>query len=471
VTEKSVAGTRVWDDEADVIVAGAGGAGLSAAIELRDAEASVIVFEKQSTIEDTSTYLCGGGYAFAGTDFQERKGLKDSNDLLYKDLMDVGQWKNDEKMVRVYVDNQLDTYYWLTKLGVKWIAIEALAGMSVPRVHITDPADALTVLKEAAVQKGARLLFKTRLTELLTDKDKRVIGVIAEGKNGNIRVRARKGVILTTGGFGRDVERLKTIDPLLLHAVPVVGAGHTGDGHQMAEALGAFYRDVEYVKPTFGIYADSTSSDSLSLMFYNGAIIVNKEGKRFIDESKSYKDIGKTALRQTDGVGYQIYDQKIYQIGVEKAKGLRPEKALWGLDESRISRLVKADTIEELASKISVPLEALKGTVERYNSGVDAGREPDFGRTAIAGATGRIMKIDVPPFYAYACKSLLPGTYGGIVVDESMNVLNRKGKIPGLYAAGEIVGGFHGASYHSGSAVVKAVIFGRIAARNAAKEG
>ncbi len=453
-----------WDTEADVVVAGAGGAGVAAAIELANLKASVTVFEKQPTVDDSSSSPCGGVFTFAGTDFQESKGINDSNDLFFKDLMSVGQQKNDEKLVRAYIREQLDTYKWLTGFGVKWLAIEALAGMSVPRGHVTDPTEAMRLLEKAAVTKGARIVYETPVTELVIEGG-RVTGVVAQGKGKSQRVKARKGMLLATGGFGRDTARLARVNPLLPNVVPVVGPGHTGDGHRMAEALGAYFRDLEYVKPTFGVFHTSKDNHTLSMMFYNGAIIVNKEGKRFIDESLSYKDIGKTSLAQTDSLGFQVFDQKIHDAAVERVKGLNPEKALWGLDESRRKRLVKGETIEELATKLGIPPATLKATVERYNKGVAAGRDSEFGRTAIAGAAGKLIAIDTPPFYCYTSKSLLPGTYGGIAVDENMHVLTKQGTVPGLFAAGEIVGGFHGASYMSGTAVGKAVIFGRIAAR------
>lgn len=461
--------TEKWDYEVDIVIAGAGGAGIAAAIEAADLKANVLVLEKQPVIEDSSSSLCGGVYTFAGTDFQEKKGIKDSNDLFFNDLMKVGLQKNDEKLVRVYVDNQLDTYKWMTGFGVKWIGVEALAGMSVPRGHVTDPVDALQVLKKTAEKKGAEFMFETPVTGLITDAEKKVIGVTAKSKGKSLRIKAKKGVLLASGGFGRDPKRLATIDPRLPQVVPVVGPGHTGDGINMAEQLGAYLRDIEYVKPTFGIYYTSKENSGLMMLFYSGAIIVNKEGKRFIDESMSYKDLGKASLNQTEGIGIQVFDQKIYDVGVEKAKGLRADKALWGLDETRKKRLIQANTIEELAKKLSINPIVLKQTVDTYNKGVAAGKDPEFGRVAIAGGAGKITAIDTPPFYAYISKSLLPGTYGGIVVDENMQVLNRQGKIPGLYGAGEVVGGFHGASYMSGTAVGKAVIFGRVAARTMLK--
>jgi fumarate reductase flavoprotein subunit len=457
-----------WHQEVDAVVAGSGGAGLAAAIELADAKADVMVFEKQGSIAETSTYQCGGVFSFAGTDFQERRGVRDSEDLLYKDLMEVGQWKNEEELVQVYVKNQRDTYYWLTGLGVKWLTLEVLAGMSVPRGHVTDPAQALEVLKEAAERRGARIVFDTRVTELLTDEEERVAGVRVEGKGGTMRVKARHGVILATGGIGRNIERLRAIDPRYTQVIPLMGAGHTGDGHQMAEALGAYLRDMEYIKPTFGIHEHSTTNAELVFMYYHGAIIVNKEGKRFVNESISYKDVGMAALEQTDGVGIQIFDQKLYEVGLEKAKGVRPEHAVWGLDARRRRLLVTAATLEELAAKIAVPPGTLQETVARYNSQVDSEGDTDFGRKTLVGGTGKPVKIETPPFYAFVSKGAFPGTYGGICLDEAMHVLKRDGIIPGLYAAGEIVGGFHGASYMTGTAVGKAVIFGRVAGRNVA---
>lgn len=459
----------LWDHEADVVVAGAGGAGIAASIELADAKVSVIVFDKQPTIKDSSSSLCGGVYAFAGTDFQKNNGVQDSDTLFYKDLITIGQSKNDEKLVRAYIKNQLDTYNWMTQFGVKWIGLEALAGMSVPRGHVTDPAKALEILQKAAEKRGVQFAFSTPVSGLLTDANKRVIGVTVEIKGERQRIKARKGVLLASGGFGRDPKRLATIDARFLKVVSAVGPGHTGDGHRMAEELGAYLKDVEYVKPTFGIFHTSNTNHTLSMMYYNGAIIVNKEGKRFIDESKSYKDLGKASLAQPDAVGYQIFDQKIFQMGVDRVRGLPTEKALWGLDEERIKLLIKADTIEDLADKAGISRKALKQTVDEYNKSVLVGKDAEFGRYALAGGAGKIISIEIPPFYCYPSRSVLPGTYGGIAVDDAMHVLTHEGIIPGLYAAGEIIGGFHGASYMSGTAVAKAVIFGRIAGRNLAK--
>ncbi|MFC1980628.1 flavocytochrome c [Chloroflexota bacterium] len=471
---KNEESTKSWDAEVDVVIAGAGATGLSAAIESADAGAETIVLEKQATMFECSSALSGGAMSFAGSDFQERFGIKDSNDSFYKDIMDVGQWKNDPKLVSAYVDNQLDTYNWLTRLGVRWGLIQQASGMSIPRAHKFDSVELIRLLTETARKKGVSILYRASVSKLFTDEEKRVIGVEVEEVTGKARIKVRKGVVLATGGFSRDVERLKGSDPrFVTMVVTCTGKGNTGDGHRMAKTLGAYERDIEYVKPTFGMHAVGTSTSELSLLYYYGAIIVNKRGERYVDESISYKDIGMATLDQLDGTGFQIFDQKLFDEAVARTEGCReaipPEFVTSGLDKSRINLLVKGNTIEELAAEMNVPPEALRKTIDRYNNYVDSGKDLDFGRTTLTGGVGKIIRIERPPFYAYESRDFWTATYGGIVVDEDMHVLTPHGKIPGLYAAGEIIGGFHGTAYHNGTSMGKSVIFGRIAGRNVAK--
>lgn len=410
--QKSGSYHGTWDAEVDVVIVGAGGAGLAAAIEAAGAGAQTLVLEKQAKYWDCSTALSGGGLAFAGTDFQKKSGIEDSNALLYKDLMEVGRWKNDEKLVQAYVKNQLDTYNWLMRLGIKWAIVWVAAGMSVPRLHRTDPLELVKILKQAAEGKGVTIVFQTRVIGLITDEKKRVIGVSAEEASETTRIRARRGVVLTCGGFARDPKRLNSIDPRFSKVLIVSGRGNTGDGHKMAEELGAYLKDVEYVKPSFGAHVTGTSAAEIFHGYYHGAIIVNKKGERYVDESKPYKDIGIAALDQPEAIGYQIFDQKIYEAGlrvVEESAVPLPQESK-GLDQARINLLLKANTIEELASQINIPSETLEQTVNRYNSYVDVGKDLDFGRTALAGKVGKIVKIDTPPFYVFETKSVMPQT-------------------------------------------------------------
>jgi fumarate reductase flavoprotein subunit len=166
-----------------------------------------------------------------------------------------------------------------------------------------------------------------------------------------------------------------------------------------------------------------------------------------------------------------IFDQPIFDTAVENTRNasdtIPSENVVSGLDAGRTRLLVQADTIEKLADRIQVPREVLKDTVERYNNRVASGADTEFGRSHLSASIGTPVRIETPPFYAYEAKSHFLATYAGLAVDAGMRVLTHAGHIPGLYAAGEAIGGFHGASCHSGAAVGQALIFGRIAGRNA----
>ncbi len=455
--------SEVWDEEADVVIVGAGDAGLAAAIESQDSGRSAVVFEKMGSVKSTSSAMAGGTFAFAGTDLQQRYGVQDSKELYFQDLMKVGKGKNCEPLVRVFLAEQLDCYNWLTALGVQWSKLIMTGGGSVPRGHRTDPVQHVQILQQAAQKRGAKVLFRTKVTELLTDDDKRVIGVSAQSENRSWRVKARNGVVLATGGFGYDKERMAAIGPAFAKVKVIVSPGHTGDGHRMAETLGAWCRHMEpdCLRPTIGVHASSQSAKTNLLAFWEGAIVVNKLGNRFVNESLENRSLGTATLSQPDQIVFEIFDQKVLDR-MQKGGAGRPA------EEGSFKRMITAQTVEDLAAKIGIPSQTLKNTIDRYNDGVAKGRDPDFGRTHLAQGVGTMTAIDAPPFYAFETSPWLPGTYGGIAVDEQMHVLTKDGIIPGLYGAGELVGGFHGAGYHAGSALAKALVFGRIAGRNCA---
>jgi succinate dehydrogenase/fumarate reductase flavoprotein subunit len=357
---------------------------------------------------------------------------------------------------------------------VQWAEVTtAAAGMSRPRGHFSDPLDMVRILKREAERRGATVLYHCAVTGLITDSNRRVIGIELRDRMNETRVRAHGGVVLATGGFARSPERLAAIDRRFIGMAATTGVGHTGDALRMAEPLGAFFRDMEYVKPSYELHVTGDSATEICLVFYLGAIIVNREGRRFVNESIPYKDIGMASIDQTDGVGFMVFDQKIFDRAVENTRkassAIPPENVVSGLDESRIRLLVEADTIEELADRMHVPRQELKETVERYNGFVAAGNDPEFGRSHLSANIGVPVKIETPPFYAYEAKSHFLATYAGLAVDDRMRVLTPDGHIPGLFAAGEAIGGFHGASYHSGAAVGQALIFGRLAGRQAAQ--
>lgn len=452
-----------WDKEADVVVLGAGAAGLSATVEMTGVGADVVLLEKES-ICGGSSILAGGAMAFAGTDLQKEKGIKDSVDLFRKDLIKVGERKNVPELVDAYLENQLDTYYWMKDLGIKFFGVFQASGQSVPRSHQASKLY-IKILKETAEKRGAEILLETPGKRLIVDAKGRVIGVKAESKGKTISVKAKKAVILATGGFARNTEMLENFVPGMSKTIPMAGPGVTGDGHLMAFKLGAALRDMAYIKGTYGMHINYLVNRKYMILYYLGGIIINKWGRRFVDESIPYKLIGDACLKQPDAVGFEIFDSKIAEEGEKTGSHFYRPSFQKGL-------LVVADTIEGLAMKIGVPAQALKETIEKYNGDINLyGRDTMFGRTSLVAGTGKLVKIDTPPFYAYEAGVGMPGTYGGILVDKYMHAIDVYGCIiPRLYVAGETTGGFHGAAYMTGTALGKAFIFGRIAGRNAVKE-
>jgi fumarate reductase flavoprotein subunit len=446
-----------WDQDVDVVVVGAGGAGLAAAAIISTAGKRVVVLEKMPAIGGSSL-ICGGALSFAGTDMQAAENIKDSKELLYKDLMSVGENMNTPSLVQAYVDNQLETYEWLKQSGVKFKKIVIASGMSVPRAHYVAPPDVIKTLSDMAKAKDATILTGTAATRLVQDDKGQIRGVLAERGSRKLSYGARSGVILTSGGFSLNKELLAKFVPPMAKAKAIVGRGSQGDGLKMAWACGADIRDTPYIKATFGFSPTAeTISDSFSI-FYFGAIVVNKEGRRFVNESKSYKVLGDASLVQTDAVGIQILDSGVWDSA---AQGPRPLSAL-----QQKGFIYSAPTLKELAEKCGIAANALEETVREYNANVGKGVDPQFGRVTLAAGYGKPVKIEKPPFYAFPSTACILGTYGGVLINDKTQVIDVFGNvIPGLYAAGEVVGGVHGVAYMTGTAFGKALIFGRIAGK------
>lgn len=457
--------SQSWDEEADVVVVGAGLAGHCAALELAAAGAEVLLLEKQDQIGG-STVISGGSFAFAGTALQEKLGIEDSSQLLFEDLRRVGGYANDEAIVHAYVDNQLDTYRWLADQGVAYEKIFLAAGHSVPRGHSRNPRDVIEILS-GRVAKSRRVRTRTcspvrRLVRSHVDSP--VEGVLTEAEGSPRAIRARRGVILTSGGFSRSEPLLKLFAPAQQGTMRAGGAGNTGDGLLMAWHLGTGMRDMGYIKGTFGGHPDAKPGEhALMLPIYVGAIAVNSKGERFVDESLSYKLIGDAVLQQPDAIGFQIFDRKIYDKGTPDI----PTMAFQTKHE--IGQVVSAPTLAQLATMLGIDAEGLEKTVAFYNNAVDGGTDHAFGRSGLSTTYGELAKIDTAPFYGYASKSVIVATYCGVSVDPQMRVRNVfDAVIPNLYAAGEVIGGLHGNAYMTGSSLGKAAIFGRLAARSAA---
>ena len=447
----------------DLLVLGGGAAGLAAALEAAEAGAQVLLLEKQPELGGSSA-MCGGCLAFAGTDLQREQGIEDSAALLASDLRQVGGGDADEALIAAYAENQLGAYEWLRAHGMEVSpALEASAGQSVPRVHNVDPADLIRLLA-ARCRATGRVRIETGVAarRLLRSVSGRVDGVLAERHGAEVELRAPRGVVLASGGFSRDEALVHRFAPECAEAVFLGGEGNTGDGLRMAWALGADFRDMAHIKGTFGKHPTDETNHHSCLAVYKGAIAVNQDGRRFVDESLSYKLLGAGCLRQPYGSAFQILDQPILESGDDRVRILDFRRRL------EEGLMLQADTLEELADAIEVPRDALPATVAEYNGFVDAGEDRAFGRRHLVHNHGALVRIETAPFYAYPSTAAVYGTYCGLTVDAEMRVRDVFGAgIDGLFAAGEVAGGLHGAAYMTGSAFGKALIFGRIAARTA----
>ncbi|WP_138416321.1 FAD-dependent oxidoreductase [Aquibacillus sediminis] len=449
-------------DSTDLIILGAGLAGLCAAVEAGEQGASVLLLEKQPDVGGSSL-LSGRYMAFAGTPMQQEKGLDDSSQALIDDMMSVGGGVNDRELVDAYGAHQLETYHWLVDHGVEFKSLQAVSGHSIPRGHTIDSDQAIgTLFQRAQELPNVTIYLDAPAKRLLSDAAGRVDRVYYE-MDGEARITlAEKGILLTSGGFSQSEELLAQFAPHLKSALRIGGLGNKGDGLLMAWEHGAWIRELPYLNGTYGFHptADGPIKHQ-GLAFYKGAIIVNGNGKRFVNESLSYKLLGNAALKQPNGVSYQIWDQTVMDQSV-------PGDKLYDFDKLANHGLVyQANTLEELARDIDIDPATLKQTVSEYNEAIKTGSDP-FGRKTLTHNYGELIPIENGPFYAFRTTVAMLATYAGVAVNTKAQVINPyQEPVLGLYAAGEIAGGFHGAGYMTGSSLGKASVFGRIAALSA----
>ena len=436
-------------------------AGLCAAVEASTAGAKVIVLEKQAEIGGSSL-LSGCFMAFAETDFQKKLGIEDSTESLMEDFLAVGHYKNKRILIEAYGKHQLATYNWLVDQGIQFQTCQAVSGHSNPRGHTIIPSQAIGQLRSNAEANGVIIKTKAPVIRLLKNNEQ-VVGVVYEENGELIELNTDYGVLLTAGGFSQSEELLAQFAPQLANTVRLGGSGNRGDGIKLAASVGAWLEDFAYLKGTYGFHPISTNERKRQAhTFYKGGIIVNEQGKRFVNESISYKLLGDAALQQTNCRTYQVWDQTVMDKGVA-------DDALYDFDLLYREGLIESfETIEQLADKIDLPVNTLQQTITTYNNDVKKGLDSAFGRTSLTHKFGTPTAIETAPFYVMETATAMLATYAGVQVDEQTHVLNPFGEpIIGLYAAGEMVGGFHGAGYMTGSSLGKAAIFGRIAARTA----
>jgi flavocytochrome c len=471
--------------KADVVIVGAGGAGMAAAIEAAGKGASVIVAEMDSQYGGTAA-MSGGGCFAVGTPLQKAKGFEDSTELAFNDWIRWGGGEADEEWARYYIEHSLhDLYEWLEGLGVVWEAVSFNEGNTVPRWHRPQGFGRLLAMKlfEAAKEKGVeKWLFDTKIEKII-EKDGRVIGVSGTNRKTGEKVELYgKTVVMATGGFAGSRDTVRTYAPWLKkYSFYVAGNSNcTGTGHKIVEQVGGYLTHMDnvwiyvYATPDF---EDPEKERALVIRFFprSSDIWVNTQGKRFHNEGLSGGATGTPAvLAQNPPFAWSVNDAVVVdELFVMDPSYTRDFARIYEKKLNLIAHspfIVKADSLRELALKMGVNPTTLQETVTRYNKFVDIGVDHEFGRK-VKG----LRKIEKKPFYAMQFFPAVRKTMGGVKTNLKCQVLDKHFvPISGLYAAGELAGmaGGHiqGAASLEGTMLGPSIFSGRVAGAWAAKE-
>ena len=449
--EKERTGAR--DISVDVAVVGSGGAGLSAAIEAKNAGATVVIIEKMAVAGGNTNYATGGLNA-AETSFQKEQGIEDSAELFFEDTMKGGKNINNPDLVKVLTSRSADTVAWLTDLGADLSDVGRLGGASVNRAHRPKGGKAVGAhiagtLQKVAEAAGVEILLDNRAVALVSQNGS-VTGVKVESPEGSYTINA-KAVILATGGFGASPEKIVRYKPELEGFGTTNHPGATGDALDLVKDLNVALVDIEQIQthPTVVPVKNTMITEAVR---GNGAILVNRDGVRFVSELETRDVVSDAELAQKGGTAFLLFDQ-----GVRESLAAIEKYARSGL-------LTEGASLEELAASMDIDATVLAETVETYNSYVAAGTDADFGRASMA------RQLTQAPYYMVEVGPAVHHTMGGIKIDTEARVIDKDGKaVPGLYAAGEVTGGVHGANRLGGNAMADITIFGRIAGKSAAE--
>ena len=446
--------------DVDVVVVGGGGAGFAAAVTAKENGADVVLLEKMPQVGG-NTLISGGEMAAPENDLQKEEGIEDSTELFAEDVKEAG---GNPELIDVLAENATEDAYWLRDdIGVKWLdSLMFFGGHSVKRSLIPEAHSGNELIKnylKKCEELGIEVITDADVKEILSE-DNKVVGVRAETKDENLTVNA-KSVVLATGGFGSNDEMTYENDNEIdEHVQSTNSPGSTGDGIIMAEELGADTVDMDKIQlypvcdPETGrlLYVGDTR-------LVGGALLVNKEGNRFVEELGTRREISLAIKDQTDHVGYLLWDEKSNETTGTMASN--PEEAE---EQFEKGNLVKADTIEELAEHFDLDKDQLLKTVETFNENSKKEEDPDFNLRMLG------WTVEEGPFYMLKAAPAVHHTMGGLKINTDAEVLTKDDQvIDGLYAAGEVTGGIHGSNRLGSAAIADITVYGRIAGKNAAE--
>ena len=483
--------------DADVVVVGAGGAGMTAAITAAAEGKSVVILESQSMVGGNSVRATGGMNAGKTVyqdenEFGESAGVEktlktaaekyadnetitalaktvseqwaayqanptgyfDSVELMELDTMIGGKGINDPELVETLCANSADAIDWLDEHGITLHNVSSFGGASVKRIHRPVNAEGKTVsvgsymiplLQENCEKAGVKMMLDTTATEILTDANGAAVGVKATGASGETVTVNAKAVVLATGGFGANLDMVVKYKPELKGFMTTNAPGIQGQGIEMAQAIGAATVDMDQIQIHPTVEANTAALITEGLRG-DGAILINEEGQRFIDEVGTRDVVSAAEIAQTGSYSWLVVDQAMADAS----------SVIQGYIKKGYT--VTGATYEELGEAMGVDAAAFAETMEKWNGYVEAKNDPDFGRTSFANP------LNTAPYYAVKVTAGVHHTMGGLKINANTEVLNEKGEvIPGLFAAGEVTGGVHGANRLGGNAVADFTVFGRIA--------
>lgn len=447
------------EKETDVVVIGGGGAGFAAAVSAKEAGADVILIEKLASVGG-NTLISGGEYAAPANELQEKEGIEDSKEQFAKDVEEAG---GDPELIKVLADHATEDAYWLRDdIGVEWLdSLMFFGGHSVKRSLIPAAHTGNELIKNylnKSEELGIEVQTEADVKEILAE-DGKIAGVRVETADGEMIVKA-KSVVIASGGFGANDEMTYEFDNEIdEHVLSTNSPGATGDGILMAEELGADTVDMDKIQ----LYpiCDVETGKLLycgDTRLVGGALLVNKEGNRFVEELGTRREISMAIKDQTDYVGYLLWDETSNETTGTMASN--PQEA-----ESLFERglMVKADTLEELAEHFDIDKDALLETVATFNENSAKEEDPEFNLRMLG------WQVKDAPFYMMKAAPAVHHTMGGLKINTEAQVLNKDGEwIDGLYAAGEVTGGIHGSNRLGSVAMTDITVFGRIAGENAA---
>ncbi len=478
-----------WDEEWDIVVVGSGFAGSAALCQGIELQAKTLMIDKMPVLGGNSA-INGGAFAIVGSPQQQERGIEDSYELYVKDIYKAGLGLNQKELVEVIAKNGFEAYKFTTQRGVVYRDnLGHFGGHSVPRTiwpTINSGGKITIPLQEYALKKGATIRTKVILDDLIFDKKgKKVIGIKVRenykfkfdpnfneenNKTGVTKYyKINGGVVMATGGFSYDVNFRQKLDSQLTPDLDCTNHyGATAYSLKMMMKHNVKTKDLAWIQmgpwgspdekgfgiaPVFAIPA-----------FAYGVMVDARTGKRFVNELADRKIRAEAILKIHKNTDGSLTHPIVFCDSVG-ATGTRKENVYRGIHKKVIH---KFDTLEELAKFYNIPIEGLKKTVEDYNRYVKNGKDEEMNKPFFKLRNKFVPDISKPPYYAFRAIPKVHHTMGGIAIDTKARVLDKnENPIEGLFAAGEAVGGPHGASRLGSCAIPDCLVFGRIAAQSA----